>query len=81
MWRDERGSAASWDQTELGRDNPSSGLPHGIEKRTDPGRQGGNLRTAGAGAPIGTFRMQEIILQIDNQYRGCLLYTSDAADE
>ena len=48
MWRDERGSATSWDQAELGRYDPSSGLPHGIEKRTDPGRQGGDLRAAGA---------------------------------
>ena len=70
MWRDERGSATSWDQAELGRYDPSSGLPHGIEKRTDPGRQGGDLRAAGAGPAIGTFRMQEVILQIDDQYRG-----------
>ena len=65
MRRDERLAVAPGHQRELGRHDPAAPRPQRASERSDTRRQGRDRRCTAARTPIGSARMQEIVLQID----------------
>jgi hypothetical protein len=66
MRRDERLAVAAGHQRELGRYDPAATCPQRVCERRDTRRQIHDRRRTAAPTPIGSARMQEIVLQIDH---------------